>query len=159
MASNQPGSLHESCQLLAEGGRVLGVQVYLVLPAVHAERHGFIGRTAGQIVLELYFELLHLRPPKYHAPTPGIPCPGRIYCCERPACRVPAGSCGREQLPGHGFPIDAGLESPGQQAQHFRGAGDENERRPGPRRALAKPFRATRSMRRGSSTGTRDIPV
>ena len=63
MPSCQPGPLYESCQLLAEGGRVLGVQVYLVLPAVHAEHNGFIGRTAGQIVLELYFELLHLIPP------------------------------------------------------------------------------------------------
>ncbi len=63
MPSYHPGALYESCQLLAERGRVLGVQVYVVVQAVQAERNGFIGRTAGQIVLELYFELLHLLPP------------------------------------------------------------------------------------------------
>lgn len=63
MPSYHPGALYESCQLLAERGRVLGVQVYVVVPAVQAEHNGFIGRTAGQIVLELYLELLHLLPP------------------------------------------------------------------------------------------------
>jgi hypothetical protein len=79
MPSYQPGPLYKSSQLLAEGGRVLGVQVYLVLPAVHAEHNRFIGGTAGQIVLQLYFELLHLAPPKYHATTSVIPCLERVY--------------------------------------------------------------------------------
>ena len=68
-----PGPLDEGCQLPAEGGRVLGVQVYLVIAAVDAERKGFVGRTAAQIVLELDFDLLHLFPPEYHATTQVIP--------------------------------------------------------------------------------------
>ena len=42
---------------------MLGVQVYLVIPAIQAERNGFIGRTACQVVLKLYFDFLHLFPP------------------------------------------------------------------------------------------------
>jgi hypothetical protein len=63
MPRSQPGPHYESCQLLAEAGSVLGIQVYLVIPAIHAEHKGFVGRTAGQIVLELYFDFLHLFPP------------------------------------------------------------------------------------------------
>jgi len=58
----QPGPLYETCQLLAKAGRVLGIQLYFVLPAVHAEQEGSVGRTAGQIALELYLDLLHLFP-------------------------------------------------------------------------------------------------
>jgi hypothetical protein len=63
MPRDQPGPRHEGGKLPAEGGSVLGVQVYLVIPAVHAERKGLVGRAAGQIVLELDFDLLHCFPP------------------------------------------------------------------------------------------------
>ena len=39
---------------------MLGIQIYLIVPAVHAEQNSFIGWTASQVVLELYVESLHL---------------------------------------------------------------------------------------------------
>lgn len=41
---------------------MLGIQIYLVVPAVHAEQNSFIGWTASQVVLELHIEPLHLLP-------------------------------------------------------------------------------------------------
>lgn len=41
---------------------MLSIQIYLVVPAVHAKHNSFIGWTASQVVLELHIEPLHLLP-------------------------------------------------------------------------------------------------
>ena len=41
---------------------MLGIQIYLVVPAVHAEQNRFIRWTASEVVLELHIEPLHLLP-------------------------------------------------------------------------------------------------
>jgi len=41
---------------------VVSIQIYLIVPAVHAEHNSFIGWTASQVVLELHIEPLHLLP-------------------------------------------------------------------------------------------------
>jgi hypothetical protein len=49
---------------MAQVGGMPCVQVQLVGSAIDAELHGLIGRAAREIVLELYFELLHRFPPR-----------------------------------------------------------------------------------------------
>jgi len=47
-------------------------QVYLVGPTVHPEADGLIGRTAGEIIFQMYREPLHWFPPEpriVEAPT------------------------------------------------------------------------------------------
>ena len=60
---HQPGTFHEGCEPVAEVRGMPRVQVELVGSAIDTELHGLIGRAAGEIVLQLYFDLLHCFPP------------------------------------------------------------------------------------------------
>jgi hypothetical protein len=61
------GVLEIGCELLAERGSVLGVQIDLIIGAVEGESHRLLRRAAGQIVFEGYrYFLGHLYLPGFY---------------------------------------------------------------------------------------------
>jgi hypothetical protein len=68
LAAYRSRAIDERRELLAERGSVLCIQVDFKRSAVHRERHGLVGWTAGQVVFELYFHPLHVVPQVRVAP-------------------------------------------------------------------------------------------
>lgn len=91
---------------------MLSIQIYLVVPAVHAKHNSFIGWTASQVVLELHIEPLHLLP----IPADITWQPQLFVVFTHLLLRVSGRSCAcwiavREEPPGCGLPKDTGFES------------------------------------------------
>ena len=91
---------------------MLSIQIYLVVPAVHAKHNSFIGWTASQVVLELHIEPLHLLPipaditwqPQLFIVFTDLLLQARPVVCM-------LDRCAREEPPGCGLPKDTGFKS------------------------------------------------
>jgi hypothetical protein len=88
-----PGMLDKRREPTAKVVRMLGAQIKLVRRAFQHELNRLVGRTAGQVILQLHLEPLHYLPPKSGWPgqkfnrrrAPFIPRPQAFHCWRQQA--------------------------------------------------------------------------